>query len=325
MNRWKRCWSLFLVVILLLSCIGCSQKKKEEPIGAIGKVVVDSTGTKLALEDKPQRVISLSISTDEIVLDLLPPERIAGITTLADKPSISNVVEKAKLVPNRVYGNSPESLLKHKPDLIILPDFIKPEVITTLRDFGLKVYVYKTQKNLKDVRKIIRDIGMLVGEETKAEGLIKAMDQRVNFVQSRLQTIPKEKYKRVAYIRSNGAYYSKESSFHDICRHAAAKDATLDLHLGQAGPVGKEQLVLLNPDAFIVVDYNYDGRHAAEKMVKEIMEDPAYHNTTAYKNKAIYVLPGAHMLGLAHYIAYGIEDMARALYPERFKEAEGKQ
>lgn len=324
MNSLKRCWIFLLMVMLLLSCWGCAGPKKETDPSEKGRVVVDSTGTKLTLGEKPQRVISLSISTDEIVLDLLPPERIAGITKLADQPNISNVVEKAKKIPNRVYGNSPESLLKHKPDLVILPDFIKPEVITTLRDFGLKVYVYKTQNSLADVRKIIRDIGMLVGEEAKAEALVKTMDQRVEFVQSRLKDIPKEKYKRVAYIRSNGAYYRKESSFHDICNHAGARDATIDLKMDQPGPVGKEQLVLLNPDVFIVVDYNYDGRHAADRMVKEIMEDPAYSNTTAYKNKAIYVLPGAHMLGLAHYIAYAVEDVARALYPERFKEAKIK-
>lgn len=324
MTRVKFLIGSLLLVLLLLFCSGCGEQKKIAVPEQNTKVVVDATGTRLEIKQKPQRVISLSISTDEIILDLLPPERIAGITTLADKPSISNVVEKAKKIPNRVYGNSPESLLKQKPDLVILPDFIKPEVIRTLRDFGLKVYVYKTQKNLEDVRKIIKDIGMLVGEEIKAEGLIKEMNRRVDAIQVKLKDIPEEKYKRIAYMRSNGAYYSKESSFHDICRHVAAKDATLDLKLAKNDFVSKEQLVLLNPDVFIVVDYNYDGKHAAEKMVKEITEDPAFHNTTAYKNKAIYVLPGAHMLGLAHYIAYAVEDMGKVLYPERFKEAGGK-
>lgn len=321
--KYIKLW-LVLLLDLLLVCGGCGQEKQPTAFSDKDIIVVDSTGTKLAINEKPQRVISLSISTDEIILDLLPPERIAGITKLADQPSISNVVDKAKKIPNRVYGNSPESLLKLKPDLIILPDFIKPEVITTLRDFGLKVYVYKTQKNIDEVRKIIRDIGKLVGEEQKAQVLIDGMNQRLAKIQSRLKDIPEDKQKRIIYIRSNGAYYMKESSFHDICRYAAAKDATIDLKLDQAGPVGKEQIVLLNPDAFIVVDYNYDGRHAAAIHVKEILSDPAYHNTKAYKNKEIYVLPGNHMLGLAHYIAYGVEDMAKVLYPERFEKTEEK-
>lgn len=322
---------IFKYIILVLLGIflagiagGCSQKTKALTGREGTRTVVDFTGTKLQLVDKPQRVVSFSISTDEIILDLLPPERIVGITELADRGIISNAVEKAKKIPNRINGSSPESLLKLKPDLIILPDFIKPEMIRTLREFGLPVYVYKTQDNLEDVRKIITDIGVLVGEEEKAQLLVENMDKRLATIQTRLKGIPKEKYKRVVCIRSNGVFYRKESSFNDICRYSGAINAVTELNMQQNGFVSKEQLVMLNPDAFVLVDYNYDGRHPVETQLKEILEDPAYRNTKAIKNKEIYVISGAHMLGLAHHIVYAIEDMAKALYPECFQETGGK-
>ena len=41
------------------------------------------------------------------------------------------------------------------PDLILIPDFVKPEVIQSLRDMNLQVYVYKTPKSFEDVRECI--------------------------------------------------------------------------------------------------------------------------------------------------------------------------
>ena len=51
------------------------------------------------------------------------------------------------------------------PDLILIPDFVKPEVIQSLRDMNLQVYVYKTPKSMDDVRQCIRFLGEAVGEK----------------------------------------------------------------------------------------------------------------------------------------------------------------
>lgn len=309
---------LLIAIICMLVLYGCGQEKTQVKAAENDRVVVDSTGARLSIVAKPQRVVSLSISTDEIILDLLPPERIAGVSSLADQPSISNSVEKAKLVPDRVYAASPESLIKLQPDLVIAPDFVKEEAIATLRDLGMMVYVYKTQKDIADVRKVIQDIGVLVGEEKRANQLVADLDARLAAVQERVKGISKPK--RVILLHREGAYYMPKTSFHDVCRHANAVDATLDLRYDKAGPVSKEQVVILNPDVFVIIDFNYDGRHDVQVIKDEILNDKSYGDTNAVRNNEVYVLPGKHMLGLSHHIADAVEDLAHVLYPECFKE-----
>lgn len=52
----------------MLGLYGCGQEKTQVKAAENDRVVVDSTGARLSIVAKPQRVVSLSISTDEIIL-----------------------------------------------------------------------------------------------------------------------------------------------------------------------------------------------------------------------------------------------------------------
>ena len=60
------------------------------------------------------------------------------------------------------------------PDLILIPDFVKPEVIQSLRDMNLQVYVYKTPKSMDDVRQCIRFLGEPLAKRNADEMMVTA-------------------------------------------------------------------------------------------------------------------------------------------------------
>ena len=310
---------LVLLSFLVTGCNSSSTKTAAENIKTIGGyTVTDCTGTTMHFNKKPERIISLTISTDEILVDLVPKERIAGLSYLAYDPGISNITEKSKAINSKVYGNSAEAIVALRPDLVIVADFFKKEMIQTLRDLGIKVYVYKTQTDMETVKSSIREIALLVGEEQNAAPLIAMMDQKLSEIGEKVKLIPEEKRKRVVYIRTNGAYFRPKSSFHDICNFAGVKDATLELKYDQSVVLSKEEVVRLNPDGFILADWNYDGKHDTLSICKEIQEDPAYQTIKAIQNRQVIALPGPHMQALSHYIVYAVEDMAKEIYPELF-------
>ena len=144
--------ALLLCLSILLIVAGCSSDSAQKSNSTAAYTVTDSQGHKLYFKEKPQRIISMSISTDEILIDLVPSSRIAAFSRLVDDPGISNIVERAQSVGSRVDGQSSEAIMALHPDLILIPDFIKPEVIQSLRDMNLQVYVYKTPKSFEDVR-----------------------------------------------------------------------------------------------------------------------------------------------------------------------------
>ena len=278
--------------------------------------VTDSTGTVINFDKKPEKIISLSISTDEILIDLVDSKRITAVTYLADDPEISNIVDRVKSISNRAYGNSAEALLAMHPDIIIAADFFKQEMIQSLRDLGLKVYVYKTPNNMEEIKKAINDIAVLVGEPANAEKLIRQMDSKLKSVKNKVGSIKPSEQKRVVFIRSNGVFYRPESSFMDICRYANVKDATEDLHYTQSGILSQEEVVRLNPDAFLIPVWNYDGKHDPVQMKAEILSNPSYQTTKAGKN--VIMLPAAHVLAVSQYTVNAVEDIAKAVYPENF-------
>ena len=305
-----------LLVFVYNFCMGCSnQIEKNTENDKIGNKysITDSTGTVINFEKKPEKIVSLSISTDEILIDLVDSKRITAVTYLADDPEISNIVDRVKSIPNRAYGNSAEALLAMHPDIIIAADFFKQEMIQSLRDLGLKVYVYKTPNNMEEIKKAINDIAVLVGEPANAEKLIRQMDSKLKSVKNKVGSIKPSEQKRVVFIRSNGVFYRPESSFMDICRYANVKDATEDLHYTQSGILSQEEVVRLNPDAFVIPVWNYDGKHDPVQMKAEILSNPSYQTTKAGKNKNVIMLPAAHVLAVSQYTVNAVEDIAKAM------------
>lgn len=306
--------ALLLCLSLLLIVAGCSSDDAQKLNSATAYTVTDSQGHKLYFKEKPQRIISMSISTDEILIDLVPASRITAFSRLVDDPGISNVVERAQSVGSRVDGQSSEAIMALHPDLVLIPDFVKPEVIQSLRDMNLQIYVYRTPKSMEDVRQCIRFLAEAVGEKERGEMMVTAMDEHLKKVQEKIGIIPKEKQKRLVFIRSNGAYYSPQASFNDVCKYAKVRNALDELHYDKAGFVNQEAVVQLNPDVFLLAGWNYDGQHDPKQMEKELLNNPGYLTTDAVKNKRVYTVPAKHVLSVSQYIVNAVEDLANAVY-----------
>lgn len=98
-----KCRYLLKAAVLVVSTAavlfmaGCGKPPEiETPAsGRGGYSVVDATKTRLDFEHKPQRIVSLGLSADEVLLDMVEPDRIAALTYLADDAGISPAADKA--------------------------------------------------------------------------------------------------------------------------------------------------------------------------------------------------------------------------------------
>lgn len=313
----KIIFCLSILFILLLN-VGCKDSMEQNSNKDYLYMVTDAAGNKLNFEHKPQRIVSYSISTDEILLDMLPAERIIAVTHFADDPMISNVSDKCKAIPYRVNSTGAETIMSWNPDLIIVPDFIKPEIIQTLRDLKMKVYVYRTPRTIEDVKKVIENIAVLTGDSNAALPLLDNMNKKLQFVEDSLKGLKKSEQKRVAFMRDDGVYYSDKTSFRDVCKHAKVYDVTEDINYSGSGHLNQEEIVRLNPDIFIIADWNYDGKHSTENMKNSILSNQAYENTNAGQSKNVIALQGGTILCVSQYMADAVVEMAQKVYPERF-------
>ena len=311
------------MIFMLILLSGCNNNKGDSSVlndknKPSSYTVTDDTGLTLLFTEKPKRIVSYSISTDEILLALVEPQRIIALSRLVDDPGVSSIVKEAKQIPNRVQGNSMEGVLAFKPDLVIIPDFHPPEMLQSARELGLKVYIYKTPSDIKGVKRSIRQIAALTGEKDKGEAVIAKMEARIKQVQQRLAGIPAAQRKRVIQLRSEGAFYAPDNSFGDVCRHAGVSDATLELKYPSAMEITQEKVVELNPDIIFVPDWDYDGKHNPDGEKRKILNNPSYQGMKAVQQGKVYTISGALVLTVSQYIADAVEEVAKMSYPEVF-------
>lgn len=304
--------TLFLLCSMLVT--GCTRKKAEPENKKIMYSVTDASGYKLNFTSKPQRIISLSVSTDEILMDLVPNERIVALTKYVDDAGISNVVEQAKKVKGRVRDTNPEAILAMKPDLVILPDFTSSDTIQSLREMRVAVYVYQTPYDLAGIRACIKELGQVVGEEQAAEAILAQMDAKLASVKDKLGEIPMDKQKRVVFMSEKGAYYSPRHSFNDICAHAQVRNALAELQFSKPVTVAQEEIVRLNPDAFVLSGWINKDEQEPAAVAHNLRHDASFSSVKAVQNNAIYTLPAKHLLSLSQYVVEASADLAAAVY-----------
>ena len=88
--------SLMLLLLLLVLTALFSGCGSQDSASEGGYQVTDDQGTVVSFQEKPQRIVSLTMSTDNILLGLVKPERVVCANVLVDDPVSSNVVELGK-------------------------------------------------------------------------------------------------------------------------------------------------------------------------------------------------------------------------------------
>jgi len=137
-----------------------------------------STGQGMAAPPsvgKPGRIMSLKICTDELLMELVPPSRIASVTFLSQERAALKLWPQAAGMA--VNHNSAEEVLATRPDLILTDSFTSPQMRALLAQSGARVVEVPPAENFEQIRTVTRLVGDAVGERSRAEALIARMDQ----------------------------------------------------------------------------------------------------------------------------------------------------
>src|ERR1700744_5469293 len=123
----------------------------------------------------PSRIMSLKICTDELLMDLVPPSRIASVTFLSrEKAALKLWPQAAHIAVNH---NSAEEVLATKPDMILTDSFTSPQMRSLLARSGARVVEVPPAENFDQIRAVTRLVGEAVGEPARAAALIAQIDQ----------------------------------------------------------------------------------------------------------------------------------------------------
>lgn len=275
------------------------------------RTVTDGLGREVTLDAAPQRIASVSLGADEILLPLVGPERLLGVSYMAANPAISNVADALDGVPRADLSGDPELLISLDADLVVLASYNNPAALDQLLDADVPVFALDDFNTLDDIRANIRLLGAATGTEIRADALIAQMDARLDAVRA---AVAGQAPVRALYYEPGGITYGPGSTVDQIITLAGGINVVAEADLGAYPLIDAEFVIAADPDVILLGGWFAD---AADPRAA-FLANPAFADLRAVREGRVVPIRDAHLTNVSQHIAAGVEDVARALYPEAF-------
>lgn len=201
----------------------------------------------LSHADSPQRIASLNLCTDQLVLMLVPRKRIVSVSDWATRPESSYMAAAARGIPTN-HGLA-ESALAQNPDLILAGEYTDVTMVSLLRQLGYRVEVVKVPRNLDEARDYILHVGNLLGETAAAQKLIEGMNQRLQHIDAQLRGQPSL---LAAAYAPNGLTVGRGAVLAQIIERAGWRNLGSELNISGYGQLSLEQLLIAQPRLLVL-------------------------------------------------------------------------
>jgi iron complex transport system substrate-binding protein len=257
----------------------------------------------------PQRVVSQTVGTDDLLLALAEPGQIAALSHLARDERYSPSFQEARKFPCLTNGEA-EDILRHRPDLVLVASYTQEEVLNLLRRAKVNLLVIERYETLEDLYGNTRRIGKALGREARAEELIRQWQARVETLRVRLLGA------RPVRVLAVGLYpftAGAGTSFQDLCEHAGALNVAAEAGLQGHAPTPGERVLAWRTEVLVA-----PGEPGLDLLAR-LRELPPYKFLPALKQGRVVQLPGSLMAATSQARIDGYERLAKALHPERFR------
>jgi iron complex transport system substrate-binding protein len=229
-------------MVAWLSC-SASLQHLQRVVAALAFAIV-TMATAAAQVTKPQRIVSLNLCLDQILVDLVPRERIAAISHLGADPAVSAVPERLVGLPS-TRGEA-EDVLALNPDLILASTFTRPATVSLLRSLGKRVEILPLPQSLAGIRTQLTTLGQLVGEPDHAQSLISVLDRTLD------GSPPRHQLRRALIYQVNSMVSGPGGLMDEVLAIAGYQNAARELGASSSAHVTLETLIETPPDLLIV-------------------------------------------------------------------------
>lgn len=292
---------LHLSLVLLVALLALSAPAAD----AFPRTVVDGIGQEIYLEAPPQRILSVGLAMDNILLSVTDPERVVGVSALAADPASSYVVDKVRPHMTLVEQLNAEQVLAVAPDIVLVAVWNEPDVVHQLRDLGVKLYTFAAFVTVQDALDNIARVGEITGDEEAAQALIDEFFRRYGQIAFR---IAGRERPGVLVWDDWGTTVGTDTSAHDIILLAGGRNVAAEHGISGWHMIDAEAVIQMNPD-YIITPYD-------PAFAERIKNDPVLASVTAVRHGHVYYVP--HMDALNHHFVEAIDILARILHPEAF-------
>jgi iron complex transport system substrate-binding protein len=292
--------------LLLIAAFACSPARTPETSSAT-RQITDDAGRSVTLPQRVDRVVTLAPNLTEIVFAVGAGDRLVGDTTYCDYPPQAKTIAKI----GDTLNPSLERIIGLKPQVVLISTASQLETFTQqLQNQNIAVFVTDPH-DLEGVFRSIEQIGQIMSQQQQAGALVQKLRERTNAVAAAVKNATPV---RVFYQASAEPLYvpGHDAFVTDLMRRAGGLSVTADVP-GAWPKFSNESALAAKPDAIILPTGGSMGS-ANSTVAEALRNSPAALSGRVYKiNDDLLARPGPRVVD-------GLEQMARALHPEAFKQ-----
>lgn len=209
------------------------------PVSAVSAGELERPPLKVP-RSAPERVVTVALLPEELLVDILEPARWVGISHVADWPGSSAVSARFPDKARRTSG-TPEAILSLNPDLVILSDYNQPTTETLLENAGVPAWRVHAVSTLPELFVEWRKLGALVHRAPAVDELVQAAEARYVRLQGSVPTS--------SALFLQGRYgYARGALQVDCPERAGFRNLLPGDQRGATPKLSEEELATLKPD-----------------------------------------------------------------------------
>ena len=208
----------------------------------------------------PQKIVSLNLCTDQLLMLLADPNQIVSLSKIVDDQNVSFLAKRsAEFKKNR--GDA-EEIFVNNPDLVVAGVYTEKATVQILQSLGVRVEIFPIEKNFDDIIENIKKMGLLVGHSDRAKRMIDNFNVRLEELRSGISERP-----RAAIYSANGYTTGTDTLSGQILKTAGFRNITEEVGMSFGGTLPLETLVMLKPD-LVITGKAYPGHSRSEEILK---------------------------------------------------------
>ena len=193
--------------------------------------------------DKPQRIVSIGLCTDQLLLLLAEREQIASLSVWAQDQNMSYMIDAVGDLP--LNNSSVEEVIQYQPDLVVASKYAAWDSAKFLRQLGYAVKQIPLARSIADIYSLLRQFGEWTGNQQRAESVIVQMQSELAEIQQRYAGRPQ---KTVMVYSPNGFTIGDNTLENDLFNHAGYINLAAAMGIEGFQPIALETLIAANPD-----------------------------------------------------------------------------
>lgn len=268
--------------------------------------ITDDLGNEVTIQEQPERIISMTPNTTEILFALGLTHRMVGVTDFCNYPEEALQVDSIGGIDAGL-----EPVLALEPDLVVSTTMNTKETVEQLMAMGLQVIVLNP-KRFEDIFPSITLLGEATGKNQEADSLLEDLISRKEALEARLKMA--EETPLVFYEVWDDPFMSvnKDTFVGQLITMAGGENLTHDA-ASEYPIVSLETIIDRNPQVYILPTGHGQIQEVKDITIRTGFEllDAVQNNRISFINQDIILRPGPRIID-------GLEKLAQAIHPQLF-------